>query len=55
MPENEEVLEAVRKHPQLKGNLEPGAPPGYLLIKANSDPHNFVRRSQQLGFKVKSL
>jgi hypothetical protein len=51
-PENPEVLAAIREHPQLKGYLEPGAPPGYLLIKSRSNPDNFVQRCQDLGFAV---
>lgn len=54
-PESPEVLAAIREHPQLKGYLEPGAPPGYLLIKSRSDPANFIRRCQDLGFKVETL
>ena len=54
-PENAEVLAAIRAHPQLKGYLEPGAPPGYLLIKSRSRPDNFVRRCQALGFAVFTL
>jgi hypothetical protein len=54
-PESPEVLAAIREHPQLKGYLEPGAPPGYLLIKSRSNPDNFVRRCQDLGFKVETL
>ena len=54
-PESAEVLAAIREHPKLKGYLEPGAPPGYLLIKSRSDPGNFVRRCQDLGFKVETL
>ncbi len=54
-PENAEVLAAIREHPQLKGYIEPGAPPGYLLVKMQSDPNNFVRRCQNLGFEVKML
>ena len=54
-PENAEVLAAIREHPQLKGYLEPGAPPGYLLLKSRSDPDNFVRRCRDLGFEVHSL
>jgi hypothetical protein len=50
-----QTREAIRKHPQLKGYLEPGAPPGYLLIKPASRPDNFVRRCQELGFKVERL
>ena len=51
-PESPEVLTAIRSHPQLKGYLEPGAPPGYLLIKSRSNPDNFVGRCQTLGFDV---
>jgi hypothetical protein len=54
-PESTEILAAIREHPKLKGYLEPGAPPGYLLIKSQSDPGNFVRRCQDLGFKVETL
>ena len=54
-PESAEVLAAIREHPQLKGYLEPGAPPGYLLIKSRSDPDNFVRRCQDLGFDVHTI
>jgi hypothetical protein len=54
-PEDAEVLAAIREHPQLKGYLEPGAPAGYLLIKSGSNPDNFVRRCQELGFQVKAM
>jgi hypothetical protein len=54
-PEDEEVLEAIRKHTKFKGYLEPGAPPGYLLIKPQSRPDNFVFRCRELGFKVTPL
>jgi hypothetical protein len=54
-PANAEVLAAIRAHPQLKGYLEAGAPPGYLLIKPGSRPDNFVRRCQGLGFTVEQL
>jgi hypothetical protein len=54
-PESAGVLAAIREHPKLKGYLEPGAPPGYLLIKSRSDPGNFVQRCRDLGFKVESL
>jgi hypothetical protein len=54
-PESPEVLAAIREHTQLKGYLEPGAPPGYLLIKSRSNPDNFVRRCQDLGFAVHTL
>ncbi len=53
-PENAEVLEAIRAHPRLKGYLEPGAPPGYLLIKSRSDPANFLQRCRELGFELKT-
>ena len=54
-PENDEVLKAIRQHPNLKGYLEPGAPPGYLIIKPNSDPYNFIERCRMLGFTVTML
>jgi hypothetical protein len=54
-PESEEVLKAIRQHPNLKGYLEAGAPPGYLLIKPNSDPFNFIERCRILGFTVTTL
>jgi hypothetical protein len=54
-PESAEVLAAIREHPKVQGYLEPGAPPGYLLIKSRSDPGNFVRRCQDLVFKVETL
>jgi hypothetical protein len=54
-PENAEVLAAIQAHRRLKGYLEAGAPKGYLLIKAASNPHEFVRRCQELGFTVKGL
>ncbi len=54
-PESAEVLAAIRDHPKLKGYLEPGAPPGYLLLKSRSDPGNFMQRCQDLGFQVETL
>jgi hypothetical protein len=54
-PENREVLEAIREHRRLKGYLEAGAPDGFLLIKPRSDPYQFVKRCQELGFTVASL
>ena len=54
-PENAEVLAAIRQHPKLKGYLEPGAPPGYLLLKSRSSPENFIQRCQELGFKVSPI
>jgi hypothetical protein len=54
-PETPEVLSAIREHPKLRGHLETGAPPGYLLVKSTSDPGNFVRRCGELGFEVRIL
>jgi hypothetical protein len=54
-PGSPEVLAAIRDHPQLKGYLTPGAPPGYLLIKSRSNPDNFVARCQALGFDVQFI
>ncbi len=54
-PATPEAVAAIRQHPQLKGYLEPGAPPGFLLIKPGSNPGNFIRRCQALGFEIESL
>ena len=54
-PESAEVLDAIRQHSRLKGYLEAGAPKGYLLIKQQSNPSNFVQRCKELGFKVTIL
>lgn len=51
-PESAEVLDAIGRHSRLKGYLEAGAPKGYLLIKPQSNPSNFVQRCRELGFKV---
>ncbi len=51
-PENAQVLEAIRRHPNLKNYIEPGGPPGYLLIKPYSEPYNFIERCRALGFTV---
>ena len=48
-------MDAIRQHSRLKGYLEAGAPKGYLLIKPGSNPHNFVQRSKELGFRVTLL
>jgi len=48
-------LDAIRQHSRLKGYLEAGAPKGYLLIKQQSNPSNFVQRCKELGFKVTIL
>jgi hypothetical protein len=49
---DEQVIEAIRKHPSLKNYIEPGAPPGYLLIKPTSDVYNFMQRCNNLGFTI---
>jgi hypothetical protein len=54
-PESAEVLDAIRQHSRLKGYLDAGAPKGYLLIKQQSNPMNFVQRCKELGFKVTIL
>jgi hypothetical protein len=54
-PESAEDLDAICRHSRLKGYLEAGAPKGYLLIKPQSNPSNFVQRCQELGFKVTLL
>jgi hypothetical protein len=54
-PATAEALAAIRQHPQLKGYLEPGAPPRFLLVKPGSNPDNFLRRCQALGFEIESL
>jgi hypothetical protein len=54
-PATDEAVTAIRQHPQLKGYLEPGAPPGFLLVKPGSNPDNFLRRCQALGFEIESL
>jgi hypothetical protein len=50
-----EALDAIKQHPRLKGYLEAGAPPGYLLLKARSSPEKFMQRCQELGFQVTML
>jgi hypothetical protein len=54
-PENAEVLAAIKAHRRLKGYLDTEAPAGYLLIKPRSNPHEFIRRCQELGFTVTAL
>ena len=54
-PATAEAVAAIRQHPQLKGYLEPGAPPGFLLVKPGSNPDNFIRRCEALGFEIESL
>ena len=54
-PESAEVLDGIRRHSRLVGYLEAGAPKGYLLIKQQSNPSNFVQRHRELGFKVNLL
>jgi hypothetical protein len=50
-----DVLDAIKRHRRLSGYLDPGAPPGYLLIKERSNPHGFIERCRELGFSVKVL
>jgi hypothetical protein len=54
-PSSEEVRDAIRKHPQLKGFIEAGAPPGYLLLKPSSNPLTFLQRCQDMGLTLKEL
>lgn len=51
----QEVLAAIKAHSHLKGYLDTEAPAGYLLIKPRSNPHEFIRRCQALGFTVTTL
>lgn len=53
--EDSRVLDRIKTHPKLKGYLVKGGPPGYLVIKDDSDPFNFVQRCQEHGFEVKPL
>jgi len=54
-PENPAMLSTIRNHNKLKGYIDPGGPPGYLLVKSTSNPVNFIRRCQEYGFEVKPL
>lgn len=54
-PPSEEVLQAIRQHPRLKGFIEAGAPPGYLLLKPTANPATFLQRCQELGLKLEQL
>ncbi|MGH9395304.1 MAG: hypothetical protein ACRD18_00420 [Terriglobia bacterium] len=54
-PESADVLDAIRQHSRLKGYLEARAPAGYLLIKQQSNPSNFIQRCKELGFNVTLL
>ena len=54
-PESAEALAAIGEHPLLKGYLEEGAPPGYLLLKSQSSPDNFILRCRELGFEVNAM
>lgn len=51
--EDPEMLSVIRKHNKLKGYIEPGGPPGFLLVKSTSNPANFVMRCREYGFEVK--
>lgn len=53
--ENPELLSLIRAHPRLKGYLDRGGPPGFLIIKEGADVHNFVQRCQEHGYEVKSF
>ena len=52
-PVTPEMLSAIQQHPRLKTYLAPGAPPGYLLVKATSSLDNFLQRCHELGFEIK--
>lgn len=52
-PGSPKLLNAIRQHRKLKNYLAAGAPPGYLLIKAQSDPWNFLERCRECGFELK--
>ena len=54
-PATPELLTAIREHRRLKGYLMADSPPGYLLIKENSDPFNFSKRCREGGFDVEFL
>ncbi|MEW6375951.1 MAG: hypothetical protein AB1502_09225, partial [Thermodesulfobacteriota bacterium] len=54
-PENPAMLSTIRNHSKLKGYIDPGGPPGYLLVKSKSNPANFIKRCRDYGFKVKPL
>jgi len=54
-PENPAMLSIIRNHSKLKGYIDPGGPPGYLLVKSTSNPANFIKRCREYGFEVKPL
>lgn len=54
-PENPAMLSTIRNHNKLKGYIDPGGPPGYLLVKSTSNPANFIKRCREYGFEVKPL
>ena len=54
-PENPAMLSTIRNHNKLKGYIEPGGSPGYLLVKSTSNPAHFIRPCQEDGFEVKPL
>ena len=54
-PENPAMLSKIRNHNKLKGYIDPGGPPGYLLVKSTSNPANFIKRCQEYGFELKPL
>ncbi len=54
-PADAATVKAIRAHPRLKGYLDSGSPPGYLLIKSESSLNNFLRRCRELGFELERL
>jgi hypothetical protein len=53
IPEDPAMIEVIRKHAKLKGYIKRGGPPGYLLVKSESDIFNFVKRCREFGFDIK--
>ena len=44
------------KNPEFESPyINPGAPPGDLLIRPRSDPNDFVRRCMELGCDVRPM
>ena len=54
-PDNPELVSFIRSHARFKGYIEPGGPPGYLLIRANTDFGNFLARCREYGFDIEVL
>jgi hypothetical protein len=55
IPENPAMLSTIKNHSKLKGYIDSGGPPGYLLVKSTSNPANFIKRCREYGFEVKPL